>query len=401
MRRSNFVIKLVSLVLFVAIACYIGLYIYNMAANPFQTTLAASITVEESSRVTGYVVREETVLSGGGDAVSITAQEGAKVSVGEEIAIAYASEAALQRASEIYSLEIQIDQLQSFLEADNTVSDSSSASKDVLALAQAIQHKDFSDLDKLLLNIKTDVFSDSDPLTVEEAEGDLAAMESELSVLLSADDSDITSVTAVRSGIFSSAVDGFESVGPDDLDHLTPETYRTLFEAPGAIPGDALGKLITGITWYFTAVMDESDAEKLAGMKTARLVFTKNYSADLSMGIESIGSASEDGTCVVVFSCSSALSDIAAFRELTADVIFSTYSGIRVPKEAVRLDEDGATCIYILSGLRAELVPVDILYEGDDYYIVQSGSESATSLRVGSEIIVKANDLYDGKVVRE
>jgi hypothetical protein len=95
------------------------------------------------------------------------------------------------------------------------------------------------------------------------------------------------------------------------------------------------------------------------------------------------------------------LSDIAAFRELTADVIFSTYSGIRVPKEAVRLDEDGATCIYILSGLRAELVPVDILYEGDDYYIVQSGSESATSLRVGSEIIVKANDLYDGKVVRE
>jgi hypothetical protein len=136
-----------------------------------------------------------------------------------------------------------------------------------LALAQAIQHKDFSDLDKLLLNIKTDVFSDSDPLTVEEAEGDLAAMESELSVLLSADDSDITSVTAVRSGIFSSAVDGFESVGPDDLDHLTPETYRTLFEAPGAIPGDALGKLITGITWYFTAVMDESDAEKLAGMK--------------------------------------------------------------------------------------------------------------------------------------
>ncbi len=114
MRRSNFVIKLVSLVLFVAIACYIGLYIYNMAANPFQTTLAASITVEESSRVTGYVVREETVLSGGGDAVSITAQEGAKVSVGEEIAIAYASEAALQRASEIYSLEIQIDQLQSF-----------------------------------------------------------------------------------------------------------------------------------------------------------------------------------------------------------------------------------------------------------------------------------------------
>ena len=401
MRRSDFVIKVLSLVLFVAIACYIGLYVYNTAANPFQTTLAASITVEESSRITGFVVRDETVLSGGGDAVSITAQEGAKISVGEEIAIAYASESALQRASEIYSLRIQIDQLQNYLESDDTVSGSSDAFKNVLALSQAVQHKDFSGLDKLLLNIRTDIFSDSDPLTAEEAESQLAELESQLSSLLSSGNSDITSITAGHSGIFSSVVDGYESIGPDTLEHLTPETFAQLFKESGFIPDDVLGKLITGITWYFAAVMDECDAENLNGLNTVRLVFSKNFGADLPMRVERVGSATEDGKCVVVFSCSSALSDIAAFRELTADVIYKTYTGIRVPKEAVRLDEDGAACIYLLSGLRAELVHIEILYEGDDYYIVQSGTESMTSLRVGSEIIVKANDLYDRKVVRE
>jgi hypothetical protein len=34
-----------------------------------------------------------------------------------------------------------------------------------------------------------------------------------------------------------------------------------------------------------------------------------------------------------------------------------------------------------------------------DSYLVRDGAESGTPLRAGSTIIVKANDLYDGKVV--
>ena len=58
-------------------------------------------------------------------------------------------------------------------------------------------------------------------------------------------------------------------------------------------------------------------------------------------------------------------------------------------------------------GLRAYFKPVDVLWQGEDYCLVRpvtidSTSESAIelyTLRVNDEVIISANDLYDGKVI--
>jgi hypothetical protein len=86
-------------------------------------------------------------------------------------------------------------------------------------------------------------------------------------------------------------------------------------------------------------------------------------------------------------------------RQLSAEVVISDVAGIRVPREAIRLDDDGATYIFLQSGVRAERVNVEILYEFADGYLLRDGAETGAPLRSGSTIIVKANNLYDGKVV--
>jgi len=118
------------------------------------------------------------------------------------------------------------------------------------------------------------------------------------------------------------------------------------------------------------------------------------------MLVESIGRR-EEGMCVVLFSSDRGIHDVAPLRSLRADIVFGEVSGIRVPKEAIHLDDDNNTFIYLQTSGYAEMVEVEILRVTGDSYLVRDGAESnpPTPLRVDSIIIVKANDLYHGKIV--
>lgn len=396
MLRSDFVMKLMSVVLFVAIAAYIGLYIFNTADKHLETAMAVRYTVEDSGSAEGYIVRSESVLEGDGNAVTLMAEEGEKLASGQAVAVHYEGETALERASKIRALQLEIKEA----EADAAVSSDQTAvnaDASILALSNAVQHKDFSNLEDLTLGIKKTVFTKSTD-TISEAE--LTVLKNELAGLL-AENSDTMTVYSPMSSVFSSVVDGYEAIGPDKLKDLTPVSFGALFMPAQSVGGAALGKLITGITWYYAAIMDASSAHKLDGKMTADLQFTKSYNARLEMKIESIG-AEEDGKCVVVFSAKRGMSDMTALRKLTSEIEFNSFTGLSIPKSAVYREKDEGTdktYIYLLTGLQAEKVYVDIISENGDSYIVKDGTENATVLREGSEIIVKAKDLYDKKVV--
>jgi hypothetical protein len=50
-------------------------------------------------------------------------------------------------------------------------------------------------------------------------------------------------------------------------------------------------------------------------------------------------------------------------------------------------------------GGQAEFKQVKIQGEGSDYYVVTPATEGSRALRAGDEIIVRATDLYDGKLL--
>jgi hypothetical protein len=396
MRRNDFVIKLMSVVLFVAVAAYIGLYIYDKANKNLITAPAVRYTAEDSGSAEGYIIRNETVLTGGGSTVTLMAEEGEKLASGQAVAVHYEGESALERASEIRALQLQIKEA----EADTAVSadqKNAAAKAAVLALSDAVQHRDFTNLEALTLSINKTIFSSTPS---ELSDGDLPILKDRLANLL-AEDTGTSTIYAPVSGVFSAVVDGFEALGPGKLTDLTPSSLEALFGTPQSTDNTVLGKLITGITWYYTAVMDAGDVQKFEGKTSAVLNFTKTYNERLDMKIESIG-AEENGKCVVVFSAKRGISDMTVLRRLSAQVEFGSYTGLLVPKEAVNheSDEEGDKAyIFLLTGLQAEKVTVEIIGEYDDNYIVKDGAENGTVLREGCEIIVKGKELYDGKVV--
>ena len=203
-------------------------------------------------------------------------------------------------------------------------------------------------------------------------------------------------INAPVSGIFSQTLDGFEHVSPLDLNDITPSRLGELFASSVNVSG--AGKLVTDFKWYFAATMSLEDVIPLSAGRQMPIQFSGAYTAKLDMLVERVGRR-EDGMCVVLFLSDRNIGDIAPLRELSADIVYNVVSGIRIPKEAVHLDNDGTTYVFLQTGARAERVDIEILLEAGDNYLVRDGIEAGTPLRAGSTIIVKANNLFDGKLV--
>ena len=163
------------------------------------------------------------------------------------------------------------------------------------------------------------------------------------------------------------------------------------------MPENAVGKIVTDHAWYYAAVMAEQDADRLRVGDVTSLDFGYRSSSTVRATVRSISPTARDGRVAVVFRCSSALAETLSLREAEAGVVFQTYSGLRVPKKAVHVENDKPV-VYTVSAGQMERKTVEILYTGEDFYLVAAGNEGG-SLRAGNELIVAGKNLGDGNVV--
>jgi putative membrane fusion protein len=235
------------------------------------------------------------------------------------------------------------------------------------------------------------VFEDAAASVTQEG---LEALKQELEVLENSSTADTVSLTSEVSGLFSTVLDGYESLGPDDLQGLSPDGLRALMGEQKEVAAGAYGKLITAYNWYFAAIMNVSDAQNFSDGGSASLEFGRYYSAALTAEVLSVGEPDEDGKCVVVFSLDRAMADTLAMRLVSAEVVFQELQGIRVPYEAVHTEE-GQAFVYTVTGLVCERKDIEIVCDTGEYYLAQTGGE----LRIGNDIILGGRDLYDGKIL--
>ena len=176
--------------------------------------------------------------------------------------------------------------------------------------------------------------------------------------------------------------------------------------------GKYLGKIITGGKWYYAVSMDVANVERMHEGMTVTVRFD-NVAGEQTMKVETIGDAKGDQKQVtVVFSSTRHLAETSLLRQQSAAVIYESYRGFRVPKEALRMEGD-KYYLYRVSGAQLRKVEVEILCQLDDYYVVwqgksvdkdgksvqQSALEKAKQIRDGDTIVVRGMNLYDGKVV--
>lgn len=407
MKRTDRLTNIIALLLFLAFIAYALAYAYGAASDKTVTAQAVAAQVNVGGVASGIVVREESVLTSSEKYIDVIAADGAKVRAGQVLASAMSSETGLERAGRMRELEIEIERvsglLQSLDSADDLTTRDEKLSSSVRSLAAAVARGETGELDSACLSISSLLFGTGETAT----ETDLKQLRAELDSLKSSSSSDTRYLTALTGGTFSSAVDGYEGISPRDLYTtdgageavaLSPSRLQELTGSEPELPDGAYGKLISGYSWYFAAVMSQADASSLAPGRYATLDFGRYYSSPISARVESI-SPVEDGSVTVIFRCDTALKDTLAMRLVSANVVFDEYSGIRVPSEAIHTDsETQSTYVWVITAMVLERKDVEVIYAGDGFAIVSRDS-SPDSLREGNTIVVSGDGLYEGKLM--
>ena len=409
MKSTSLSTKLIMILLLLAVIGYFAVQGYNYLVSPETTTLVYRYRSEQSIAVRGCVVRKEQVVDCGETLIELKHAEGERVGQGDTIAAVYRSAEALSATQELESLRAQKEQLEY---AKSASSDAATALRldtdireQIVSVRAAYESGAYSSLDTLIPQLKTTVlkreyaYNGSDNLTAR-----LDELSAQISALSSAASGGTTRITAPVSGTYSAVADGYESVlTPEALETMTPSQLTAI--ATQSV-STTVGKLIEGSAWYFAANISEEDAAGLKVGSSLTLRMASGVEFDLPVKLTRISDA-ENGKCLIVLKSTRYLSYVTLLREQNAELILNQYEGLRVPKNALRVNEDGVSGVYCLIGRVAYFKPVAIVYQGSDYCLVEPGKiEAATesqqslyTLRPNDEVIVSAGELYNGKVV--
>lgn len=401
MKQGKSYFTVILWILLAAIAAYFG---YNVVSSLYAPLMTATVTPYEAGAgyyASGFVVREEELLYSQYGTTVLSCAEGAHVAANDTVATGYRSEDAKTRQTRIDELSGQIEQLQYAWSAVSSVYDQAALDADIagdlaqlsryLALRDMNSVSDLSPELKGLILRRTGSDSDSGSLQAR-----ISTLQAELETLEAQSAGDTSAILAGKAGTFSAAVDGYESVlTPERLMEMTVAEFESV--QPDETDANAIGRLVTSATWYYACVVPASELSGVEEGNRATLTFARDYYQPVTMRVARLG-GNEAGSRLLVLSSDRALQNVTLLRQQSAEIVFTSYSGLRVPKSAVRV-ENGQTGVYILEGTLAKWKPITILHDTGESYVVTLDTSSTNNLWPGDELIINAKNLYDGKVV--
>ena len=419
MKESTFATRVMIAILCLGVAAYLAIYFVQRWGDDIVTTYAYAYSLDIGQEAEGILIREEAPLSGAGGYVDQILPEGAKAAAGDAVALLYSDPSVLTTRQSIRSLSAEIEQLEYALASGTQNTDAARLDAQVIssivALRSLAARGDLTDLEDSALDLRSMVFKRDYTYGDANAAGQLAQLiadkQSQLADLNRSLDQVSTTVYAPVSGVWSAGVDGWEGVvTPAMLDSLTADGLEALMKEQHSPDPGAVGKLVTGSTWYYAALIRGTDT----GLQSGRR-YTVNFSGDYYGQVEmTLDRIVLDGErTLAIFSCRSHLADTAMLRVQAVDVISRQLEGIRIPRKALRVetetvtDEDGTTRevnhykVYTVIRSQSWGQEVEVLYTADTYYLVRPVDEGAADrLRPGDEIILNSSGIFDGKVVR-
>lgn len=374
--------------------------------DPYEFTVAYTDTMETSVETSGWVVRSEMAITSSEGMVQLKREEGEKVGKGQELAVVYQDESYVEKQEELLKTQSDLSALQyaTYDQSPSGVILDDQMLTAMIDLRTASSSGNYTGLSeqtetyrKLVLRREFLVSSEA-TAEMTQAANDLQAKYAELQ----AGQVQATTVTAPASGLFSSYVDGYESLlSPEDLVGLSPKDLEAFSQLTPQTDTGCLGKLVTNVAWYY-AITVPGDVVNQFSVGGDVDVFFDSLSQTLPMEVDSVGEV-QQGQAVVVLRSTQNDRQAEDLRQESGRVIFYSSEGIRVPKEALRINEDGEQGVYVVVSQKARFRPVKILAEDDTSYLVKAAplnEEDSRILKEGDEIVLAAEELYDGKVVR-
>lgn len=390
------------------VVIFVAVFIINQLVSslymPIKTETAVFYTANDGFKITGQIIRGETLVKSNSDGVlHFVTADGSRVSKNGVIANIYSTESASITVSEIEILKSQISDIEDIL----SYNDIQAANLDL------INSRINESLDDMLFSSSADDFSQMEQLSEELLSATnrkqaalgvttgltdrLVSLKKELKELSNSLPSAKGKIRAKESGYFVSKTDGYENVlTTDDLAEITPEFLKGIKAEKTA--DNVIGKIVSDYEWYIAATVSINDSMKYKEGQELKLITTVKSSPTLAVRVEKINISQTQENAVIVFACSDMNSELATVRSSVMTVVSKEYSGLKVPKKALRV-VDSQKGVYVQNGMQINFVPVDVVYNSDDYMLCKKQNDSGNYLKLYDKVVVRGRNLYDGKTI--
>lgn len=416
---GGFIVKsLRNLVLILLLIVFISI-VYNFRNKGIATETALLSDAVFAEEIQGVFIREEIPVTYSGKGVlSYKVADGGKVGKDTVIADVYPNDEQIARNREIAQLERELAILERIqnpgtLESAQPSSLSDNISESYRALIYSRDTKDYatlqSELENLLVGMSTYQIITQQVTGFNQQIIDLNARLAELKAATAAP---TERVKSNESAYFVSYCDGYESeFTPDKLDRLTVEQINSVTDRKSD-EAAIVGKMIRGYNWYLAGVIDNSRKLYAIG-DTIDVRFDSSdelYEAVIK-DIRDEGDASES---VIILECSHFNENSVAHRVERCELIKGSYSGLKVPREAIRFDdveyevrdENGEVTstsivntkgVYIMKGEQIIFKKLDVIYEGSNYVLSKIHESDSSYLALYDDILTETEgDEFNG-----
>lgn len=383
-------------------------------------TVSAEIsTVYDTVEAQAFVARDETLLynSNGGTAVAL-AQNAEKVAADSTVVGIFSSADAANSYLKLQYLKEELEGYQRIsgqraLENLDIGMLGEQVNADFQSIADSVYNGNYGDVADLKLTFLVDISRRQ--ISMEEkidCSSTILAIQSEIDAIENTVEPTGT-VKAGQTGYYMAEADGYESALPvSSLSTLTVAGVQNVLNAqPETVADNCIGKIVNGFYWYLVAVVNAND---VSGLETGdkQSVIIGNADSDTVVTEVMCVVRQSDGKAALVLRCNEMTADKLAMRFVTVKLVRNKYTGLKVPKEALRkitaeveeTDENGKTatvtksydCVYVRLGNVTKLRYLNIVYSTDSYAIaVDDGSfyGNKTHLKNHDSIITNAKGM--------
>ncbi len=413
MKKSKLILGVTGAVLLV----FLIYQLYAVFYNPVTTEIVTAADAVDGIKITGIIIRnEEIIKSDTSAAMHFEINDNERVAAGGVIANLYGSSTQSVAAAELKNIEKEINNIEQIhkyndLNAVDIGTLNAKIYDEFNIIASITATGKFSSLqsnkEEMLALMNRRKLATGQEV---DFSAQLSALKTKRDALLSRVGQPIGVLKTEKSGYFVSATDGYENIlTPDKLDSITPEFLDDM-KPENAGDDKTVGKLVSDYTMYIAASVSINDS--LSFKVGDKLVINTSLKSnpELDVEVHDINVSHASDRAVIIFSCQEMSGELSSMRTDTMTVVKKKYSGLKVGSKALRVStqtvtnadgtqsEKTVTGVYIVNGVTAEFVPVNIVYTYDNYALCEIISEDG-NLRLYDEVIVKGKNIYEGKII--
>ncbi len=384
--------------------------IYLKLTFSYETTIVRSDVMEKKAEGIGVIFKDEVVLNSS-EYVGIVKNNfcnGARVAAKSEVAKSYTTQDDISKIKQVGILDKEISALN---EAQNPGSLQDMNIKTINKQMNCNYYELIRTLKNCNLNtIKetkdqlTMLFNKKQIITnqVTDFNDTIAKLTSEKNNVNKTISSKPKSIITSVSGYFVDYTDGYEDKCLLKLaDDFNAERLNQLYnECQKGCSRNNVGKVITNSLLIFKVVLPTRSVSDVKLGSECKIKF-EEAGEEVTAKLTKLDLDWNSEQSVATFKIDVMTERLSSIRSSKAEIVFQTYRGIKVPKTAIRNNDEGDVGVYSLNNVSMQFKKVDILFEDENNVLCVSRSDdTAAYLRDFDKIITQGKDLYDNKPIR-